>query len=264
MRGQLGVSISSRIATRIAAIYLAISVAWILASDRILKLAVPDADALTWLQSVKGLGFVALSSAVIYLVTRRYLRRVESAADRLQEAYDGTLAGWASALDIRDRSTGQHTQRVTARTVALAQQFGIEGAALDHIRRGATLHDIGKMGVPDSILWKASALDDDERSQMRRHPELAMEMLSGIEYLRPALEIPWCHHERWDGTGYPRGLVGTQIPLSARIFAVVDVYDALTSQRPYREPITHEAALDHIRAGSGSHFDPDVVAEFVR
>ncbi len=260
MSRRLRVSTSARI----AAIYLAFSVIWILTSDRLLNATVPDADDLTWLQSVKGLGFVFLSSALLYLVSRRYLRRAESTAQRLREAYDVTLAGWAAALDIRDRSTGQHTQRVTAMTVALAKRFGFEGDELDHIRRGATLHDIGKMGVPDSVLWKASTLDEDERRQMRRHPELAMEMLSGIEYLRPALEIPWCHHERWDGTGYPRGLAGAQIPLSARIFAVVDVYDALTSQRPYRDPVSHEDALAHIIASAGSHFDPDVVAEFCR
>ncbi len=152
---------------------------------------------------------------------------------------------------------------MTTRTVELARRFGFEGRALDDVRRGATLHDIGKMGVPDEILGKQGPLTDDEWVQMRRHPELAVQMLQGIEYLRAALAIPRCHHEKWDGSGYPAGLVREQIPLEARLFAVVDVYDAITSVRPYRQPMPVQEARATIEAGSGSHFDPAVVDAFL-
>lgn len=249
-------------AARIAGGYLLLSVLWILFSDRVVA-RVPDADRLTWLQTVKGIGFVLATTALLYLLTRRYITRAESTADALRVAYDETLAGWAAALDIRDHSTGEHTQRVTELTVALAQRFGLQGAELDDIRRGATLHDIGKMAVPDAVLGKTGPLDDEEWAQIKRHPELAVRMLDGITYLESALVVPWCHHERWDGSGYPRGLQGTAIPFPARLFAVVDVYDALTSERPYREPASTNAALAYFEAESGKQFDPDVVREFV-
>lgn len=253
-----------RAALRLAVGYGAVSVAWILTSDMLARqLSFGSDDAERYLQSVKGLGFVTLTAVGLFVVSLRYLRRVEDSTARLQSAYDETLAGWASALDIRDRSTAQHTERVTTRTVELARRFGFEGRALDDVRRGATLHDIGKMGVPDDILGKQGPLTDDEWVQMRRHPELAVQMLQGIEYLRPALAIPRCHHEKWDGSGYPAGLVREQIPLEARLFAVVDVYDAITSVRPYRRPMTAADARATIEEGSGSHFDPDVVAAFL-
>jgi putative nucleotidyltransferase with HDIG domain len=254
----------TRAALRLAAGYGAVSVVWILTSDRLAsRFAFGNDDAERYLQSVKGLGFVAITAVWLYVVALRYLRRLDDSTKRLQSAYDETLAGWASALDIRDRSTAQHTERVTRRTVELARRFGFDGRALDDVRRGATLHDIGKMGVPDHILGKSGPLTDDEWVQMRRHPELAVQMLQGIEYLRPALAIPRCHHEKWDGTGYPAGLVRDQIPLEARLFAVVDVYDAVTSVRPYRQPMTVQEARSTIVAGSGTHFDPAVVDAFL-
>lgn len=249
-------------ALKIAGVYLAFAVLWILLSDRITRWAVPDADAMAWFQTVKGLGFVLASAGVLYVMTKRYLDRADATTDRLRLAYDQTLAGWAAALDIRDHSTGQHTQRVAALTVVLAERCGIEGDELDDVHRGATLHDIGKMAVPDRILGKEGPLTDEEWAIMRRHPDAAHTMLSGIGFLETAVDIPWCHHERWDGSGYPRGLAGEDIPLAARLFAVVDVYDALTSDRPYREPMPVEDALVHIEGRAGSHFDPAVVAEF--
>jgi HD-GYP domain-containing protein (c-di-GMP phosphodiesterase class II) len=146
----------------------------------------------------------------------------------------------------------------------LAQAFGVSNAELKHIRHGALLHDIGKMGIPDNILRKAGELSDDEWAMMRQHPQLAYEMLSPIAYLLPALDIPYCHHEKWDGTGYPRGLKGEEIPLAARIFAVVDVLDALTSDRPYRPAWAKNKAIEYIRQKAGSHFDPSVVRVFLR
>jgi putative nucleotidyltransferase with HDIG domain len=250
-------------ALTVALVYLTFSAAWILLSDAAVAALVPNATTAAELQSVKGLGFVAASSVVVFAVSHRYLDRAGAAATELRRAYDDTLTGWAAALDLRDRSTAQHTMRVTELTCRLASRFGFDGEALEDVRRGATLHDIGKMGVPDEILHKPSTLTSAEWEQMRRHPELAVEMLHRIDYLRGALPIPWCHHEKWDGTGYPRGLAGHAIPLEARLFAVVDVYDAVTSERPYRDPMPVPEALDLVRRGAGTHFDPAVVPVFL-
>lgn len=181
----------------------------------------------------------------------------------LMLAYDATIEGWSRALDLRDKETEGHTQRVTDTTVRLAQTLGLSDKEIVHIRRGALLHDIGKMGVPDSILLKPGPLTDAEWVIMRQHPVYAYEMLAPIAYLRPALDIPYCHHEKWDGSGYPRGLKGEQIPLSARLFAVIDVWDALRSDRPYRAGWPVDKVRDHIRSLSGTHFDPTVVSVFL-
>ncbi|MBX0330930.1 HD-GYP domain-containing protein, partial [Oscillochloris sp. ZM17-4] len=157
-----------------------------------------------------------------------------------------------------------HSLRVTELTVAIARALGLDEEQIVHIRRGALLHDMGKLGVPDHVLLKPGKLDEEEWALMRRHPELAYEMLSPITFLQPALDIPYCHHEKWDGTGYPRGLRGTQIPLAARIFAVADVWDALTSDRPYRAAWSKEKALAYIKEQSGSHFEPETVAVFLQ
>ncbi len=153
---------------------------------------------------------------------------------------------------------------MTELTAKLAQALGMSDEQIMHLRRGALLHDMGKIGVPDSILLKPAALTDEEWVIMRKHPQLAYDMLYPIEYLRPALEIPFNHHEKWDGTGYPRGLKGEEIPMSARLFAIVDVWDALTSDRPYRPAWSEEKALNYIREQSGKHFDPRVVDLFFR
>jgi PAS domain S-box-containing protein/putative nucleotidyltransferase with HDIG domain len=179
-------------------------------------------------------------------------------------AYDATIEGWSRALDMRDRETEGHTLRVTDVTVRLARMFGLGESELTYIRWGALLHDIGKMGVPDQILLKPGALNDEEWVSMKRHPGLAYEMLSPIQYLHSSLDIPHYHHEKWDGTGYPEGLRGEQIPLSARIFAAVDVWDALRSDRPYRAAWPAAKVLDHIRSLSGTHFDPKVVDAFLK
>ena len=178
-------------------------------------------------------------------------------------AYDTTLEGWATALELRDFETGGHTYRVSDLTVNIASLMGIEAEELSHVYRGAILHDIGKLAIPDRILLKPGPLDEEERAYMQRHPEFAYEMLEDIDFLRKAIDIPYYHHEKWDGTGYPRGLAGEDIPLPARIFAVVDVFDALISDRPYRKGWPVEKALDYIRMDSGIHFDPEVVKVFI-
>lgn len=178
-------------------------------------------------------------------------------------AYEETLAGWSRAMDFRDKETENHTQRVTELSVRMAQAMALSEMEVTHIRWGALLHDIGKIAIPDQILNKPGPLTAEEWVEMRRHPEYAYEMLAPIQFLRPALDIPHCHHERWDGSGYPRGLKEEEIPVAARIFAVADVWDALTSDRPYRKALTPMAALRYIRENKGILFDPVVVSVFL-
>ena len=161
--------------------------------------------------------------------------QLEELVNNLSLAYDATISGWSRAMDLRDKETEGHTQRVTSLTLELARKMGISETDILHLRHGALLHDIGKMGVPDHILLKPDKLTVEEWDIMRQHPVFAYEMLYQIEYLKPSLDIPYSHHEKWDGTGYPQGIKGEEIPLSARIFAIVDVWDALTSDRPYRK-----------------------------
>ncbi len=182
----------------------------------------------------------------------------------LQNAYTSTLEGWANALDLRDRETHGHAIRVVEMTLDLATEMGINEDQLLTYRQGALLHDIGKMGVPDYILLKPGPLTEIEWDIMRQHPTFAYKLLSPITYLHPALDIPYCHHEKWDGTGYPRGLQSENIPLAARIFSVVDVWDALRSERPYREPWSIEKVRTHILSQAGKAFDPVVVEAFIR
>jgi putative nucleotidyltransferase with HDIG domain len=185
-------------------------------------------------------------------------------ADELSRAYDNTLAGWAHALELRDELTEGHTRRVTELTIQLARALGIPESDFVHIRRGALLHDIGKMGIPDSILHKPGPLTASETKIMHLHPQYAREMLAPVSFLRLALDIPYCHHERWDGSGYPRGIKGDEIPFAARIFSIVDVWDALTSDRPYRPAWKHQKVCEYIKKGSGKSFDPRIVETFLQ
>jgi len=191
-------------------------------------------------------------------------KQINSLKQKLLQAYEATLQGWSQALDLRDKETKGHSERVTEMALQLARAMEVEEEELIHIRRGALLHDIGKLGIPDGILLKPGSLTKEEWSVMRQHPVYAYEWLTSIEYLQPALDIPYCHHERWDGTGYPRGLKGEEIPLSARIFSVVDIWDALLSDRPYRPRWSKEQVRDYIRSLAGSHLDPKVVDVFFK
>ncbi len=190
-------------------------------------------------------------------------KALQDAHGDLQEAYQRTIEGWVRALDLRDRETEGHTQRVTELTIKVAKARGFSDEELTHIRRGALLHDMGKMGIPDEILQKPGPLDEAEWEKMRRHPLYAYEMLSPIAYLHPALDIPYCHHERWDGSGYPRGLKGEEIPLVARLFAIVDVWDALCSDRPYRKKLPQHEVIAYLRENSGQLFEPGLVDLFL-
>jgi putative nucleotidyltransferase with HDIG domain len=217
----------------------------------------PDDEWFEFLQTLANQAAIAIDSAQLFEDLQR------SNVD-LSLAYDATIEGWSGALDLRDKETEGHSRRVTETTITLARAMGaFSEAELIHIRRGALLHDIGKMGIPDHILLKPGKLTDEEWQIMRQHPTYAYELLSPISYLNPALDIPYCHHEKWDGSGYPRGLKGDRIPLAARIFAVVDVWDALSSDRAYRPALPAAEVREHIRAGAGTHFDPEVVRAFL-
>jgi putative two-component system response regulator len=189
---------------------------------------------------------------------------LELAHEQLLASYDDTIEGWSRAMDLRDKETEGHTQRVTKMTITLARAMGFTDDEIVHVRRGALLHDMGKLGIPDEILLKPGKLTDEEWVIMRQHPKYARELLDQIQYLQPALDIPYCHHEKWDGSGYPNGLKGEEIPLAARLFSVVDVWDALTSDRPYRPAWSSEKALAYLREQSGQHFDPRVVDMFFK
>jgi len=218
----------------------------------------PDQEWYNFLETLGGQAALAIDNTSL-------LEDLHRSNIELTLAYDTTLEGWSKALDLdlRDKETEGHTQRVIEMTLRIAQVLGIPEEELIHIRRGALLHDIGKMGIPDSILLKPGPLTEEEWVIMRRHPVYAYEMLYPIAYLHPALDIPYCHHERWDGTGYPRKLKGEEIPLSGRIFAVVDVWDAVTSDRPYRKAWTSKKALNYIQNQAGKHFNPQIVDIFI-
>jgi putative nucleotidyltransferase with HDIG domain len=211
---------------------------------------------MAFLEALAGQAAIAIDNSTLFDGLQR-------ANVELTLAYDTTLEGWSRALDLRDKETEGHTQRVAELALRLARAMGMRDEEMVHARRGALLHDIGKMGIPDSILLKPGPLSDDEWAIMKKHPVYAYELLSPIPYLRLALDIPYCHHEKWDGTGYPRGLKGQEIPLAARIFAVVDVWDALTSDRPYRKAWPEDKARQHIRDQAGKHFEPRIVEAFL-
>jgi HD-GYP domain-containing protein (c-di-GMP phosphodiesterase class II) len=216
-----------------------------------------DREQQDFLVALASQAAIAIDNAVLFADLQR-------ANMDLMLAYDATLEGWARALDLRDRVTERHNERVTELTVSLARAMHVREEDIVHMRRGALLHDIGKIGIPDAILRKEGPLTEEERAVMRQHPVYAFEMLRPIAYLRPALDIPYCHHERWDGAGYPRGLKGEQIPLAARIFALADIWDAIFSaDRPYRRPLSRSEACAHIRSLAGNHLDPKVVDAFL-
>ncbi len=214
-----------------------------------------------WLEFMQALA----QQTAIALENAQLIEKLKKANREMLFAYDRTIEGWAKALEIRDQTTGEHSQKVMQWTMMMAQSMGIRNSdELTHIKRGALLHDIGKMGISDTILQKPGKLNDEEWIEMRKHPQFAYDLLYPIEFLRPALDIPLFHHEHWDGSGYPKGLKGKEIPLIARIFAVIDVFNAITSKRPYSNPWPVAQAIEYIQKNAGSHFDPEVVQVFMR
>lgn len=216
----------------------------------------PDGDWFDFMGALSDQASIAIENGML-------LKELQRTNLELTLSHNATIEGWSRALDLRDRDTEGHTQRVTQGAVKLARRLGVPEADLIHVRRGAMLHDIGKMAIPDSILLKPGPLTPEEWVIIKRHPRYAYELLSPIAYLAPALDIPHFHHEAWDGSGYPEGLKGTAIPRAARLFAVVDVFDALTSPRPYRPAWERAAALKYIGEQRGKHFDPEIAIEFL-
>jgi len=217
----------------------------------------PDQEWLDFLEALSIQVAVGIDNIVMF-------ENLQNTNFELEQAYDTTLEGWSRALDLRDRETEGHSRRVTDMTVALGQALGLGPEELVHLRRGALLHDIGKMGVPDEILRKPDRLTEDEWLKMRMHPKFAYDLLKPVAFLRPALDIPYCHHEKWDGTGYPRGLKGEAIPRSARIFAILDVWDALNADRPYSAAWPEDQIITYIQSQKGLHFDPQIVDVFMK
>ncbi|HPD80938.1 MAG TPA: HD domain-containing phosphohydrolase [Spirochaetia bacterium] len=204
-----------------------------------------------------------VSQSAVAIHNAQIFFRLKEADRELLNSYDATIEGWSKALEMRDHETEGHTLRVTDMTITLARRVGLPEEDIVHIRRGALLHDIGKVAIPDSILLKPEPLTPEERIIMNKHPEYAKRMLSDITFLLPALDIPYCHHEKWDGTGYPRGLKEDKIPIAARIFSIIDVWDALIHNRPYHRAWNYKEAYEYIKSLSGSHFDPEIVQEFL-
>ncbi len=217
----------------------------------------PNDEWMHFLQTLAGQAAIAIDNSQLF-------DNLQRSNQELIQAYDTTLEGWARALELRDRETEGHTRRVTDLTTRLARFMGIGDDELVNIYRGVLLHDIGKMGVPDQILRKTGPLSNLEWDEMRQHPKYAFDLLAPIPYLRPALDIPYCHHEHWDGSGYPRGLKGEHIPISARIFSIVDIWDALLSDRPYRKAWPKEKVVEYIKENSGKILDPKIVEAFLK
>ena len=208
-----------------------------------------------------------VAAAFIWVVVgnmEKHIERVKASETELRKNYDLTLGAWAKVLEYRDKETEGHSRRLVELSARLARTLGLSSEEIDHLRRGALLHDIGKLAIPDEILLKPGALNDAERRMMEQHPVYAKDMLAQVAFLQPSIDVAYNHHERWDGLGYPQGLKGEEIPLSARIFAVVDQWDALTSDRPYRKAWTRENVVAYFRENAGKIYDPEIVNVFLR
>jgi response regulator RpfG family c-di-GMP phosphodiesterase len=248
---------------RIALAYVVLAGLWIWLSDRALDALIAGQARLTFAQSLKGWAFVLSTGLMLYWLIGRDLRRLEDANRMLLDGHEQTLRALVSAMDIRHRETRDHSDRVMHMAAGLARLAGVDGAALRHLRFGALLHDIGKLALPDAILVKPGPLEAHEMALMREHPGIARRLLEQVDFLRPAIDIPFGHHERWDGGGYPQGLAGPAIPLAARIFSVVDVWDALSFARVYKPAWPESRVLDYLREAAGTQLDPDLVALFL-
>ncbi|WP_254058407.1 HD domain-containing phosphohydrolase [Dyella sp. S184] len=248
---------------RITFVYVLLSALWIWFSNGVLNALVQGQAELSFLQSIKGTLFVLVTGAVLYWMIGRNLHRLELVNRTLLEGHKQSLRVLVSAMDIRHKETGDHSDRVMRMATGLARLAGVEGEALRNLALGALLHDIGKLALPDAVLVKPGKLDEDEIALMREHPQIGYELLQRVDFLHGAGDIPHSHHERWDGTGYPQGLRGEAIPLAARIFSIVDVWDALISARIYKPAWPEVEVIDYLRNAAGSQLDPNLVALFL-
>lgn len=248
---------------RTASIYVVIAVVWIWFSDRALEWMVHDPQRLTWLQSLKGWLFVLGSGVLLYAMVGHAVRRLAAANAELVAGNEQSLRVLVEAMDARHKETSDHSDRVTRMSVGLGRLAGMKDEALRNLRFGALLHDIGKLALPDAILIKPGKLDEAETALMRTHPKIGHDMLQKVGFLRAASDVPYSHHERWDGAGYPQGLRGEAIPLAARVFSVVDVWDALSHPRVYKPAWPQDEVIAYLRQVAGSQLDPHLVALFL-
>lgn len=249
---------------RIVIIYLITGALWIFLSDAAVDVLFSSKEYITFAQHIKGWLFIVVTGILLHFLIRRDVNHINRLNSELIRSYDQTIAGWVRVMDLRHKETKDHTERVTSMTLEMAKLAAIfYESELKNIERGAILHDIGKIGIPDAILIKPDKLDELEWAIMITHPRIAREILSQISFLSPSLNIPFYHHEKWDGTGYPLGLKGNDIPLEARIFAVIDVWDALIHSRVYKSAWAEDRVLNHIKQESGRHFDPRIVQIFL-
>lgn len=249
---------------RITLIYVIVASIWIYFSDKALGLLVDDPQNMVRAQILKGWLFVGITGGMLYALIGQYFQSIRRTHRELLNSYEQTIRGWVVVMDQRHKETRHHTERVSRMTVSFARRAGVAERDLPTIERGAILHDLGKIGIPDSILIKPGKLSEEEWQVMRTHPVVAREILEQIDFLRPSIDIPWCHHEKWDGSGYPQGLSGDAIPLGARLFAIVDVWDALIHDRVYKNAWPEHQVLAHIRQQAGKHFDPHLAELFIR
>jgi len=249
---------------QIVLVYLTVGILWVSLSDMAVSLLFQNIDNIIFAQNIKGWGFIVITSLLLFFLTRKKINAVTEVNTKLVKNHEQMMGGWLHLIDLRHKETKNHTDRVTKMTLKLAKLFGITDLAeLNNIKWGATLHDIGKISIGDAILTKPGKLDPAEWEAMKMHPQIANDILSNIDYLKPCRDIPYAHHEKWDGSGYPQGLKGDAIPITARIFAVIDVWDALIHYRVYKSAWSEEKVLQHIKEQSGSHFDPDIVKLFL-
>jgi len=249
---------------KILLIYLILGALWIYGSDRIIALLFDAAGAITLAQNIKGWAFVAVTGGLLYFLVKKDFDALVAANKEVIDSYEQTITGWIQVMDLRHQETKNHTERVTRMTLRLAERAGItDEKERKRIEQGAILHDIGKIGIPDEILIKPDRLNEREWDQIKLHPLIGYEILSRITFLESSLDIPYCHHEKWNGQGYPRGLAGQEIPLAARLFAVVDVWDALSHARVYKPAWQEEEVLGYLREEAGRQFDPDIVTIFL-
>jgi len=248
---------------RTAFVYVAVSVVWIWFSDQVLEWLVHDPRRLTWLQSLKGWLFVLGTGVLLYVMIGHTVRRLSAANARLVAGNEQSLRVLVEAMDARHKETSDHSDRVMRMSVGLARLAGMKGEALRNLRFGALLHDIGKLALPDAILIKPGKLDEAETVLMRTHPKIGHDMLQKVDFLHAAADVPYSHHERWDGSGYPQGLRGEAIPLAARVFSVVDVWDALSHSRVYKPAWPEGEVVAYLRQVAGSQLDPNLVELFL-
>jgi len=250
--------------SKIVAVYVIAGSLWIYFSDMLIGALFGSADSITIAQHFKGWFFIAVTGLLLFALIKRDFDSLSRANNDVIQSYEETMRGWIRVTDLRHKETKDHTERVTKMTIRFARVAGItDENELKRIERGAILHDMGKIGISDAILIKPDKLNEEEWAQMKLHPTIGYNLLSKIRFLRPSLAIPYCHHEKWNGEGYPRGIRREAIPLAARLFAIIDVWDALCHPRVYKDAWTEEKVLNHIREQAEQHFDPTLVKLFI-